>query len=352
VALHWDGSSWSQVTTPDPGGDSVLTDVSAVSGSDVWALGGGGGGSFALHWNGTSWTVVPLPDPGGAQFTDVTAVSASSVWAVGSDESSGVRQTLTVHWDGSSWTQVPSPDPGGTAKDNLLYSVTATSSGDVWAVGDYDTPRSPPTIFPVVTPVVLHWNGSSWSAAALDTSGQGTGNLINGVAASSTGQAWVVGYGINNAGQAFAAPVPVVPDVSGRTVGGALAVLGTYGLSGGTLSQTTNCPASSQGLIVANDPATGQMEPFGLAVNLTTCVAPAPVTVPNVLSMGDTSAQRAITAAGLTVGPISMVNSCADVAGTVLTQNPAGGQQAPPGSAVSLSETTGLDSRGKPCVFN
>lgn len=57
-------------------------------------------------------------------------------------------------------------------------------------------------------------------------------------------------------------------------------------------------------------------------------------------------------AAGLTVGAISPDNGCLAEAGTVLTQNPNGGTQAQPGSAVTLTESSGRNSKGKPCVID
>jgi len=136
-------------------------------------------------------------------------------------------------------------------------------------------------------------------------------------------------------------------------VGEANATLGTFGLTGNSvLNHTTNCPASSSGLIVGQDPAVGQQEPFGFAVTLTQCVTPATVAVPNVLSEDDTSARNAITSAGLTVGSVSMVANCTASRGTVLTQNPDGGTQVPPGTAVSLTESTGRQANGRPCIQN
>jgi S-layer homology domain len=58
----------------------------------------------------------------------VTALSPSDIWAVGAN-----GQTLTEHWNGSSWSVVSSPSPGSSY--NYLNGVTAISSSDVWAVG-------------------------------------------------------------------------------------------------------------------------------------------------------------------------------------------------------------------------
>jgi PASTA domain-containing protein len=51
-------------------------------------------------------------------------------------------------------------------------------------------------------------------------------------------------------------------------------------------------------------------------------------------------------------GMVTQDNLCKDVAGTVLTQNPAGGSQARRGSAVNLTVSSGVTSTGKPSVFN
>ena len=50
---HWDGTSWSIVSSPAFSDVSVINDVSADSSTDVWAIGGlSGGGETSLHWNG------------------------------------------------------------------------------------------------------------------------------------------------------------------------------------------------------------------------------------------------------------------------------------------------------------
>ena len=67
LALHWNGRTWSQVVTPDPGGfaagdDNELRALRCTSSTNCWAVGfsqtGIGGPELgeALHWNGTSWS--------------------------------------------------------------------------------------------------------------------------------------------------------------------------------------------------------------------------------------------------------------------------------------------------------
>src|SRR5437870_13340710 len=73
-----------------------LSGVSADSATDAWAVGHSGQQvmgqpeeTIVLHWNGTSWSKVVSPNPGGTTSSSqsvvcgVSARSASDAWAVG-----------------------------------------------------------------------------------------------------------------------------------------------------------------------------------------------------------------------------------------------------------------------------
>jgi hypothetical protein len=70
---HWDGVRWTIVPSPNPGGssqDNDLWGVAAVAAGDVWAVGGvgsflspGSSSPLALHWDGSSWTQASVPAP-------------------------------------------------------------------------------------------------------------------------------------------------------------------------------------------------------------------------------------------------------------------------------------------------
>jgi hypothetical protein len=350
LILHWDGSNWSPDTTIPPAqsaDDTQVIDVSADSATDAWAVGRGPGISpFMLRWNGSRWNPVDFPAPASTVLTAVTALSPDSAYVAGYTSTSP-KQPVLMHWDGAHWAQASVPNPGGGA-GSVLADVTATSATSLFVLSKYPTSRSR------TTSVVMHWDGSSWTGAALPLPGQGADDIISSIGASATGQAWAVGSTLAvDPRTPIAAPVPVVPNVTGDRPGEANATLATYGLTGnGALNQTTNCPASSSGLVVSTDPVAGQQEPFGLAVSLTVCAAPATVAVPSVLSQGDQDAQNAITAAGLTVGPITMRANCTEPHGAVLIQNPDPGVQVTPGTPVSLVESTGRQPNGRPCVIN
>ncbi|WP_157856263.1 hypothetical protein [Actinacidiphila yeochonensis] len=68
VAVHWDGQDWTRTPTPQFADSSVLFDVVARTPDDVWAVGWSRDtdkqrpAGLALHWDGTAWSQVPLPD--------------------------------------------------------------------------------------------------------------------------------------------------------------------------------------------------------------------------------------------------------------------------------------------------
>jgi len=106
----WNGKAWAQTPTPGlgaPGG--ILADVAAISATSAWAVGGTESGvgtsevitTLIARWNGTKWTRVPSPTPGGrAALSGVAAVSATSAWAVGNV---GAGKTLIERWNGTAW---------------------------------------------------------------------------------------------------------------------------------------------------------------------------------------------------------------------------------------------------------
>jgi hypothetical protein len=201
LILRWDGAVWSRVTSPNPGGPknaAGLFGVATTSARSAWAVGSYSNGkvrrTLILRWNGTAWTQVPSPNPGGpthdSRLTSVAVVSARDAWAAGYYQTDqAFRRTLILHWNGTSWTQVPSPNPGGSADGNLLFGVTATSAGNAWAVG-YTTTKDG------ATTLILHWNGQSWGRMQSPNKATGTPRIdhLQGVTATSADNAWAVGY--------------------------------------------------------------------------------------------------------------------------------------------------------------
>jgi hypothetical protein len=169
LTLHWNGTAWSRVPSPNPGNYAQLTGVSALSRADAWAVGiSFGPDNLALHWNGTAWSRARVPSPGNTpdmQLSGVSAVSATDAWAVGYSRVNTRFEpffTVAVHWNGTAWSRVPSPNPGNENGEGTsqLFAVSALSSTDAWAVG---TASSGPGLTGLYI-MILHWNGTAWSA--------------------------------------------------------------------------------------------------------------------------------------------------------------------------------------------
>jgi len=157
LTMHWDGVEWTRVTIPSPGSPGALSDISALSADDIWAVGAtldadtGYYISLVLHWAGTQWADESPSLEGqcylsASTLASVVSISPTDVWAAGSCVN---EETLALHYNGSAWTRSITPDIG------RIKSISATSSNDVWA----GVERS-------VLPVqggILHWDGTAWS---------------------------------------------------------------------------------------------------------------------------------------------------------------------------------------------
>jgi len=176
LILHWNGTAWKQVPSPNPStsGD-FLYGVAATSASNAWAVGSVGNNVLIAHWNGTAWKQVPTPNLEGTLY-GIAATSASDAWAVGSLPTGG---TLTVHWNGTAWKRVPSPGPSGSV---IFFSgAAATSASDAWAAGTDGSDT-----------LIAHWNGTDWKQVP-SPNPSAPQHSLNGVAAISTTNAWAAG---------------------------------------------------------------------------------------------------------------------------------------------------------------
>ncbi len=191
---HWDGSAWQVQPSPDPGGStssSCLDAVAATSSTNAWAVGyydNGGLKTLVLHWDGSTWQPQPSPDLGVGGLNELFGVSATSsnnAWAVGYYDDGGATQTLIERWDGTSWTVETSPNVGGPDYNNELLGVASTSPTNAWAVGKYRTRHGNHTL-------VERWDGTAWQVQPSPNSGGF--NQLSGVAATSSTNAWAVGF--------------------------------------------------------------------------------------------------------------------------------------------------------------
>jgi len=209
VILHWDGTAWSAVPTPDLGPYySGLYGVAAVAANDAWAVGeydttpSGGNHIVIEHWDGAAWSFMADPSPGHLGALDgVTALTTGNVWAVGAYAGSAMGVTLVEHWDGTQWTVVPSPNVDPSTEANVLSGLAARAANDLWAVG-FTAPSSEITVN--ARGLVEHWDGVSWQIVpSANAVNRGTYLAMGATAAPN--DVWAVGssYGSDFLGQTF-----------------------------------------------------------------------------------------------------------------------------------------------------
>jgi hypothetical protein len=105
IVEYWDGTAWARVRTPNVGDASNnLFGMDAISPDDVWAVGTYWNAEeqahlpLMLHWDGEQWTATGRRDgPSPSHLSDVAAVSSTDVWAVGWGPSQ--HRSLTLHYE-------------------------------------------------------------------------------------------------------------------------------------------------------------------------------------------------------------------------------------------------------------
>ena len=197
--LHWNGSAWSQVASPNiPGGANQLFGITAIATNDIWAVGSAAGAPLAMHWNGSTWNVVNVEVGSGLSTEKLNAVSgkaANDVWAVGDGKGLFTNQTFAtiLHWDGTHWSEricraASSSNPPdsyeGGGFNAYSTGVSAAAVNDVWAVGVHGS-----------GPMILHWDGKAWTAVTHPRAFPNAA-VLRTVATVSGGSAWSVGLEI------------------------------------------------------------------------------------------------------------------------------------------------------------
>jgi hypothetical protein len=173
LIVRWDGTAWSQVTAPRPGASDVLDSVRPGPSDSAWAVGwkcapscltsSGENRTLTLRWDGTTWSQVASPTPGGGGFLSSAATGpGDSAYAIGyycACRATSQNRPLILRWDGTTWSQVASPSPGGSAYLTAVSSSTAGRSGGVWAVGWYCTSGCGTKLETDQT-LALHWDST------------------------------------------------------------------------------------------------------------------------------------------------------------------------------------------------
>ncbi|MGD0705632.1 MAG: hypothetical protein ABSA02_37835 [Trebonia sp.] len=198
---NWNGTAWTQAATPaTPGNTASLAAVSASSATDAWAVGRTqvnreDFAPLALHWNGTAWSVSASAATALAgQIGDgVADIGPTDAYAIGGGLGSA-DTGLVAQWNGSTWSRVTVPQPSSDGLASDLDAISANGPDDVWIVGTFEDEISS-TFFPDET-YSLHWNGSTWSVVPMPLVGSSNVNAFfhfNAIQVNSPTDAWAVG---------------------------------------------------------------------------------------------------------------------------------------------------------------
>jgi hypothetical protein len=133
----------------------------------------------------TAWVQMRSRNPGpvGDNLYGVTALSSRNVWAVGEYFVGVDTRTLIEHWNGKTWKVVTSPNKG---TDDLLNSVYAVSPANVWAAGSYSGRT-----------LIEHWNGKTWKVVTSPNLGLGS-NELTAIRGTSARDIWAVGDAVTS----------------------------------------------------------------------------------------------------------------------------------------------------------
>jgi hypothetical protein len=193
LAEHWNGSSWSIESSPNPGsGSANLSGVACPSAHSCFAVGsyavGSAQNALVEHWNGHGWGLLGAATPSNANGVGLTGVSCpalKSCFAVGSFSTSTTTNTLAEHWNGSSWSVVSSPNPAGSTAASLR-GVSCPSGGSCFAVGVFVAGSTTETL-------AEHWNGHGWGLQTSRNPGGATSAALTSVSCPATKNCFAVG---------------------------------------------------------------------------------------------------------------------------------------------------------------
>ena len=130
--LHWDGHSWSRDSSLDAqvAASMYVAGMWGTGPDDVWAVGEGASRGIAVHWDGTRWSAVTsVSSADNMAFKSVWSSSPNDVW-IGTETTDPTALTSggVLHWDGQSWSQ---PLSGAT---QMSFTVGGSGRDDIWAI--------------------------------------------------------------------------------------------------------------------------------------------------------------------------------------------------------------------------
>lgn len=196
LILHFDGEVWSVVPSPSPDPDPAtpfnqLDGVAVVSANDAVAVGsyspvGAISQALSMRWDGSTWSEMSSPSsPGGSAFSAAEASRQGSVWAAGLIQSgTSLSRGLLARRIGNGWQTLVSPQVG--TRTNTFRGLAALRDNSLWCVGNWGNTAGQFRI------LLQKWNGSSWTT--FNVPSPGAIDSLEDIVAFSDTNVYAVGY--------------------------------------------------------------------------------------------------------------------------------------------------------------
>ena len=196
---HWNGSTWSVVDAVDVGSNgNQFFAVTAVAGNNVYAAGQQAGSAFpneALieHWNGTSWSVVSSPGNTSASVLPLGVTATSSSLTLVGQEETDIAPYTTYVAAGAPGSLSIQTTPNNGVTENDLFAPAIAADGSTWAVGWYIDPSSGNH-----DSLVLQGVNGTWNLVSSPAFKSGDDSGLAAITAIPGGGMWAVGVTATN----------------------------------------------------------------------------------------------------------------------------------------------------------
>jgi hypothetical protein len=161
--IHWDGTSWSNVSYPgDTDAQARIQQIAASPGYGPWFLVSyADGHGELLHPNGSTWTQqavpVPVADANGNAVAAVSQDTAGALWLAGVPSATADPAVLRVYKYVGGKAQLVTASAG---PDVTPSGITSGPDG-LWVSGAHSDPDFS---------AFMHWSGGAWHEATEDIS--------------------------------------------------------------------------------------------------------------------------------------------------------------------------------------
>jgi hypothetical protein len=190
ISMRWRNGRWVNVRVPDPPGPGAsLADVEVLPSGRAWAVGtrlqGGRTRPYVVRWAGRWQRFEPKISAREAGLAAVTSDPGDRIWAVGWQLKAGGSKPLILRRSGAGWKTL---DTSGLVDGQAVLTDIDFASADTAYASGFEMPTESVRY----VPLLLRWNGTTWSRMALPWDGSMSA-LLHGVATGPKGALLLTG---------------------------------------------------------------------------------------------------------------------------------------------------------------